>query len=403
MMAARAQKMIFRTAAVAALASAVSLASALAEEVPVVPAPAAAEPSAAEPEKFFTLRTEFFSVSAESPDAAQAAGTLAREIEDYFLKNSHRWAALLPPQGVRAGVELFSRPDVFRATRDADGRVALYVSEKPVPGDDVRSVRVLRFALARTLLLQMLASRGAARPSVPAWVAAAVAEESRVLGSPARGIFLARESRAAPSFPPTKILAGTDEDFERDAALRLNALWLLRAVPDVAVFLDAGKTDGEKLLAAFPRAFAEKKFDSSAAEKFWAVRFREMLRRAPAGVDSTEDSRRAFDELLLFSVSCDGADARVLASELISCRADADVRELAAGRLAALAARFRQVNPVWHNAFAEYGVFLEMFPNPDVSDETLAAQWEKTLLARGNALALQREVRAALDADSVDD
>lgn len=74
-----------------------------------------------------------------------------------------------------------------------------------------------------------------------------------------------------------------------------------------------------------------------------------------------------------------------------------DMRRVAA-RLAVLAERFRQVNPVWHNAFAEYGVFLEMFPNPDVPDETLSAQWEKTLLARGNALALQSDVRAALEA-----
>ena len=37
-----------------------------------------------------------------------------------------------------------------------------------------------------------------------------------------------------------------------------------------------------------------------------------------------------------------------------------------------------------------------MFGNPDVPDETLAAQWEKTVFARAQALALEADVRAAL-------
>ena len=366
-----------------------------------VPASASDVPADAvpPPENFSTERTDYFSVSAETSASARAAGTLAREVENYFRKNAHRWRAVLPPQGVRANVELFSRAGVFRIERDSEsGDITLYISENPDPRDVERSARILRREFARALLMQALVARnGAELPRVPAWIAAAVAEDARIVGSPSRGIFLVHESFSVPSFSPMKILAGTDEDFDDDAALRLNALWLLRAVPDVSVFLDAEKNDSEKFFAAFPQAFRERGFNAADAEKFWATHFREMLRRAPAGVDAPEDSRRVFDEMLLFSVARDGADARVLASELIAQRTRADIRALVEERLAALAEHFRRVNPVWHNAFAEYGVFLEMFPNPDVPDDTLAAQWEKTVLARGNARTLQREVREVLE------
>ncbi len=369
-----------------------------------VPASASDVPAAAVPplENFSTERTDYFSVSAETSASARAAGTLARDVENYFRKNAHRWRSVFPAQSVRANVELFSRAGVFRIECDSDsGEVTLYISENPDPSNAERSARILRREFARALLMQALlvAQGGAELPRVPAWIAAAVAEDARIVGSPSRGIFLVRESFSVPTFSPMKILAGTDEDFDDDAALRLNALWLLRAVPEVSVFLDAGKNDSEKFFAAFPQAFRERGFNVADAEKFWATHFREMLRRAPAGVDAPEDSRRVFDEMLLFSVSRDGTDVRVLASELIAQRTRADIRALVEERLAALAEHFRRVNPVWHNAFAEYGVFLEMFPNPDVPDDTLAAQWEKTVFARGNARALQRDVQAVLGKD----
>lgn len=387
----RGQK-IFRFAAVAGVA--------LFACVPVGAADVPAD-AVSPTENFSTERTEYFSVSAETSAAVRKAGTLAREVENYFHKNVHRRRAMLPPQGVRAGVELFPRANVLRFACDSEGRTAtLYISENPDPRDGERSARILRREFVRVLLMQALVARdGAELPRVPAWIAAAVAEDARIVGSPSRGIFLVRESFSVPSISPMKILAGTDADFDDDAALRLNALWLLRSVPDVSVFLDAGKTDSEKLFAAFPQGFRERGFTAADAEKFWATHFREMLRRAPAGVDAPEDSRRVFDEMLLFSVSRNGTDTRVLASELIPRRTQAEIRSLVEDRLAVLAEHFRRVNPVWHNAFAEYGVFLEMFPNPDVPDETLAAQWEKTVLARGNARALQREVRKVLEKD----
>ncbi len=85
-------------------------------------------------EKFSTARTEYFVISAETPEAANRVAALARETENYFLRTPKLWKKLLPPTGTRVEIELFSRDGVFSAGRNADGRIVVYVSENPAPG-----------------------------------------------------------------------------------------------------------------------------------------------------------------------------------------------------------------------------------------------------------------------------
>ena len=338
-------------------------------------------------EKFSTARTEYFVISAETPEAANRVAALARETENYFLRTPKLWKKLLPPTGTRVEIELFSRAGIFSAGQNTDGRVVVYVSENPDP--DGNAERALRRCLAGALMRQMLVSSGARDCAVPAWMEAAVAEESRVGNVPGRRIFLRKRSEKTPPVRLLTLLGAPEEKFEADEAFRLGAVWLLRSVPGVSVFFDTKKT-------AFPRLAAKGKLDASAAELFWATRYFSAVAGAPAGVDLPAESREFFDEALLFPAERNGEDVRLLAGDLVAFRADAKMRKLVAERFAAFVARFRSVNPVWHNAFAEYGVFLEMFGNPDVPDETLAAQWEKTVFARAQALALEADVRAAL-------
>lgn len=345
-------------------------------------------------EKFSTARTEYFVISAETPEAANRVAALARETENYFLRTPKLWKKLLPPTGTRVEIELFSRAGIFSAGQNTDGRVVVYVSENPDP--DGNAERALRRCLAGALMRQMLVSSGARDCAVPAWMEAAVAEESRVGNVPGRRIFLRKRSEKTPPVRLLTLLGAPEEKFEADEAFRLGAVWLLRSVPGVSVFFDTKKTAEQKVAAAFPRLAAKGKLDASAAELFWATRYFSAVAGAPAGVDLPAESREFFDEALLFPAERNGEDVRLLAGDLVAFRADAKMRKLVAERFAAFVARFRSVNPVWHNAFAEYGVFLEMFGNPDVPDETLAAQWEKTVFARAQALALEADVRAAL-------
>lgn len=343
-------------------------------------------------EKFSGARTEYFELSSDSPTAVKQAAELAREVETYFVRNPRLWKVLLPPAGFRVRAELFSQPGIFRLSKNEDNFVTLFLS---VDFSEAAARDAIRLRLAQAMIFNLVPGKNPT--DVPAWIAFAVAEESRIGSMPGRRIFLQKKSRQTPVLPPLSILGATGTALSRDDSLRTNALWLLRASPNVFHFLDTEKTDEEKFAAAFPQIFPEGKYEEHAARKFWNARFHRLVAAAPSGIDLPEESQRVFDNALLFLIEKDGDEARVLASDLVEFRLNEDIRRLVSEKLSEFSAHFRKVNPVWHNAFAEYGLFLEMFGNPDVDNETLAAQWDKAVLARNDALTLSRDLRRALD------
>lgn len=360
-------------------------------------------------ERFSTTRTEFFSISAESAPAASAVARLAEDVEICALRLPRAWKNRLPALGRRVTVELFPKSGIFRIAQSRDdGRVTLFLSEDFA---DDSGCRRTRSRLAAALLAQMFFPENSAENSpkfaVPAWLAAALGEESRIGAVSGRKIYFQKQSAAARPISPRIFLAASAEDFDRDELLRLNAVWFLRAVSEAAVapeiFFVPEKSADELLAAAFPKIF--KKSENSAAagtspdaaEAFWNVRFFELVAGTPAGIDLPEESQRALDDALIFAVKIGGNERRVLGGDLVDFRLNAEIRALVSARFSELASRWRRVNPVWHNALTEYGVFLEMFGNPDVSDDAVAAQWRKAVLARAEALKLQRDVKNALE------
>lgn len=357
------------------------------------PVPETMPDTSAAVERFSTLRTEFFSISAERAEAANHAAELIKEVEAYFVKTPRLWKKYLPSAGSRIGIELFSRPDIMTISRNGNGTFTLFLSEaffvKEREGEGRR-------ILVRAMLEQMFPAGTSETTRVPAWLVFAVADESRIGSVPGRRIFLKKTSRTLSAVSPQRILSADADALARDDTLRKNALWFLRGVPDVAPFLMPGSAEEVKLLMAFPQLFEDKKFNAEAMERFWSVRLRNLVAEAPGGIDLPEESRRAFDEALLFLVAQDGEDVRILGCDLVDSRFDLKVRDLVSARLATFADGFRHVNPIWHNAFAEYGLFLEMFGNPDVSAETLSAQWSKAIFAREAAIELSEEVHTIL-------
>lgn len=343
-------------------------------------------------EKFSGARTEYFELSSDSPDTVKRTAELAREVETYFVKNPRLWKILLPPPGFRVRAELFSQPGIFRLFKSEDDFATLFLS---VDFSDVAARDSIRLRLAQAMIFNLVPGKNPS--NVPAWIAFAAAEESRIGSLPGRRIFLQKKSRKTPVSPPLSILGATEESLSRDEALRTNALWLLRASPNVFHFLNTKKTDEEKFAAAFPQVFPEGKYEEEPARKFWNARFHRLVAAAPSGIDLPEESQRVFDDALLFLIEKDGSEERVLASDLVEFRLNEDIRRIVVEKLSEFSAHFRKVNPVWHNAFAEYGLFLEMFGNPDVDAETLAAQWDKAVLARSDALALSQDLRRALN------
>lgn len=356
------------------------------------PEPGIPDSATIETERFSTARTDFFEISAEDAQIATRAAELAGEVENYFLKHPRLWKNLLPPLGFRVHVELFRRPGIFALSKTENGRARIFLSENlstPAARENTRR------HLAHAMIFHLTPVKNPA--DVPVWLVYAAAEESRIGSVPGRRIFLQKKSKFAPPISPEKILSATASEFDANENLRLNALWFSRAISELAPFFSKEKSAEEQLFTAFPQAFDEQKFDSAAANKFWATRFQSLIADAPSGIDLPEESQRVFDDALLVLVQKDGNESRLLAGDLVPFRLQPEIRETLAEQLAALSAHFRKVNPVWHNAFAEYGLFLEMFGNPDVDTGTLDAQWHKAVLARAEALALQRDIRAALE------
>lgn len=372
-------------------------------------------------ERFSTTRTEFFSISAESAPAASAVARLAEDVETCALRLPRAWKNRLPAPGRRVAVELFPKSGIFRIAQSRDdGRVTLFLSEDFA---DDSGCRRTRSRLAAALLAQMFFPENPAENSpkfaVPAWLAAALGEESRIGAVSGRKIYFQKQSAAARPISPRIFLTAGADDFERDELLRLNAVWFLRAVSATAVapeiFFVPEKSADEWLAAAFPKIFKKSEKSASAgtppdaeaagtppdaAEAFWNVRFFELVAGTPGGIDLPEESQRALDDALIFAVKIGGNERRVLGGDLVVFRLNAEIRALVSARFSELASRWRRVNPVWHNALTEYGVFLEMFGNPGVSDDAVAAQWRKAVLAREDALKLRRDVKNALESAS---
>jgi len=338
-----------------------------------------------ETENFPTIQTEIFSVSAETTQAVNRAATLAREDESYFFRAQKTWNSFLKEPIRRADIEFFSDKNIFKISADGDGSLILFLGEN-FSGDAF----LTRARLAEIVLRQQ--NPAGVRSVVPAWICAAIAEESRIGTVPGRRIFLQKKSKSRGPVSPEILLGASLEKFEKDETLRINALWLLRSATNVAAFFDEKKSTSEKFASAFPRKFST----DDNLEKFWATQFFAQISRAPAGIDLMEESRLVLDDALLISVREGKKETRVLAVDLIAVRGNEEIRKCVAENFAALAPSFGKINPVWHNALTEFGVFLEMFGDPDISDESLFAQWEKTIFARKQALALQKEVSETL-------
>jgi len=338
-----------------------------------------------ETENFPTIQSELFFISAETTQAVNRVATLAREVESYFFRAQKTWKTFLKEPTRRADIEFFSDKNIFKISEDGDGSLTLFLGEN-VLGDAF----LTRARLAEIVLRQQ--NPDGVRATVPAWICAAIAEESRIGTVPGRRIFLQKKSKACDPISPEILLAASLEKFEKDETLRLNALWLLRSAMNVSAFFDEKKSASEKFASAFPRKFSA----DDDLEKFWATQFFSQISRDPAGIDLMEESRRALDDALLVSVREGEKETRVLAVDLIAVRGSEEIRRCVAENFAVLAPSFGKINPVWHNAMTEFGVFLEMFGDPDISDETLFAQWKKTIFARKQALALQKEVSETL-------
>lgn len=216
-------------------------------------------------------------------------------------------------------------------------------------------------AVVRAFCLRLVRAAGLRGEPAP-WLVVALAEEIRVAGSPARVDALAR--LAAEEDPPELDRLDT-ADTVRDPRLRRAAFWFLRATRrdmrdrDRARFL-ADAMRGAPVVECLKRHAPE----AAATPVWWPlVRYALVTERAERLADPVESARRlaTFSRFVREEA---GADRPVPLARLAALHDHPEVRAEAADRLDRLRLDLPRVNPLWTNAFASLGLFLEKLADP---------------------------------------
>ena len=259
----------------------------------------------------------------------------------------------------------------------------------------------------------------------PLWAASALATETAIAHNSGRLLLLRRRSGKTAPLPFEKLVGPRCQNHVSqipDDTFQINAFWFYRSLRkrELASWQNFPNYF-RNILQNAAEAFPQKK---DAAEKSvdltWATAFFSAIDKTPAGTESLADSQARFEKSNRFHVQIGEAEKIISAEALIEYRHSLDIKKLAYIRLRELNEALSSTNPVWHNAFVELGVFLEMIViREDTSGElkegssiwapergtrdkiessALRAQWQKVETAREDAARLHAEIRALMEA-----
>lgn len=240
-------------------------------------------------------------------------------------------------------------------------------------------------AVARTWVAR---TATAGRKSIGAsegWVRQALACETLVSLRPAMNDYWFREGRRATPALLTEILAGQAPEGE--------AFLFWRAFRGVLGSLDA-QTKAIIDSAQGGSAAAVLKSLGRSPQEWWLTARAELLiSRSPVSLGLRE-SAESLDDIARFVFDLGAGDVVVSGATLPQHRALPAIRTSLAGRLLSLRREILRQNPVYHNAWRTFGVWLERFP--DGTPEELALLWTEYVAERGQADKIRHEVELAL-------
>lgn len=366
----------------------------------------------------FETRTRIFSVCAEDTSQMRRVAAIARKLEGHLTAildwNFNAQSARIP---VWVEKKSSGEKTLFEVSPDFRRNATCTFRANPKELSDY----AIAFALAQTLLWQYgkefkLAFKNT---QAPLWAISAVATEASIYQN--NGRFLLLRERSEKSRPleletlfSPHAQAQTSE--LPDEQFQINAFWFYR-------FLRRQKLAAWQNFSIRFRDILREPKDafSDAGENpdwAWATAFFATVEQSPEGTESLVEAQKRFAESVRFLVRIDGKEMRLAVNELIAHRDLIGVKKLAYARLRELNERLISTNPVWHNAFVELGVFLEMIavaddrsdklkegasvwaPEPGTRDKIeareLNAQWGKIESARADAEILQKEILALL-------
>ncbi len=356
-----------------ALATCACLAAATPEGAPPsAPAPAPAAVSAGPTEaRVFLNDTRLAVVVGERLDEVGFVAAHFAAFERH-LEFSYGLAPLPPP---KARVELVDLPKLA----DVDVRVLagqVLVSLRLGPAESVPA-RAAEAAVRAWLRRCALLAGGATAEPEP-WLVQALAAETLALLRPALVDLWYRDGLREPPASLSDLRAGRAP--EREAFLfwrTLRAAQPHETAGLLAHHVAGGPTAGLK-------------------EADWqAARTRLLVQRKPVSLGMRE-SGAALDELARFVFDVGQGDAVLEGPALVRHRELPAVAEDMRARLAKLRREILRQNPVYANAWRDFGAWLERFEKG--SPEELAERWERFRQERSAAGALAGEVEAALAA-----
>lgn len=268
----------------------------------------------------------------------------------------------------------------------------------------------MHFALAHAYLTRLIQNCGVLEtPSakVPDWLVCALARETEAQMRPALLENWTRQA-ADRAIPPLELF--TLETLHGHFApvqpgspdYPAHAFWfwrhLRRKFPDHA-------TQRELILALAGgqtlETFLEKKIpsvwkDPNRKTLWWPVSLTQIIRERTTPAMTMREAREYLAEAANFVFAPDGTDKRFSPPELIALRNVPAVKTEVLERRRRLRIDIARANPVWHNAWRAYGVFLEEFGNEKTPDAELLKRWDEARAEIAAAAVLETEANNAL-------
>ena len=258
-------------------------------------------------------------------------------------------------------------------------------------------------ALVHALCARVLLAHGAAKPAeaVPAWLVEALSREFILARFPTLFDEWARQSAAGRPLPVSTFASANIG--KPSKTFSLQSFWFLRflrqelaakKMPHGHLFTEIarGKTLDDFLADTFPEEWK----DADQRALWWPLGYSQTTRSHMSGTQTMAESRTSLEKATAFVFAIGEVDTPLTPTQLIPLRSQKTVRDEIAARLFRLKVNLGHVNPVWHNAWHTYGIFLEKFSDIQVADATLLRLWENAQADIRAARTLEAEVSAAL-------
>ncbi len=339
--------------------------------------------------KIVEIRTNFFRIFGNDSDASRRVAHLARKLEKH-VERVLGWKFLNEKMIVR--VEIFVSENGEKISPKSEIRRGINGNKTCIFSGTIGDFSdfEIAFSLAETVVRQRNFSRGNAQ-NPPLWLPSALTSEAEISGEigVANAFFLEIKSAFPLKF---------SELFEPEAAgkipskiFRENAFLFFRflkkqRLPVWQRFSDFVEIVSENPKSAFP------KNEKKSLDLLWATEFFSAIERLPEGSETLSESQNRFEKSLNFLVEIDGAERRISLRELADFHELLGVKKIAYAKMLSIVEALPKTNPVWHNAFTELGIFLEMIASRERQKSEILAQLEKVFVELEVARELQSEI-----------